>query len=60
MPETTQFGGAEEETGIDGALQANTILLARYRITGMLVEVVRVQSTKHETSTSLMLSGMLL
>jgi len=36
MPETTQFGGAEEETGIDGALQTNTILLARYRVLGML------------------------
>lgn len=37
MPETTQFGGAEEEiSGVDGALQNNTILLARYRIQGML------------------------
>jgi len=36
MPETTQFGGFEEETSPDGALQPNTILLARYKILGMI------------------------
>lgn len=33
MPETTQFGGEENINGsFDGALQPNTILLARYKI----------------------------
>lgn len=36
MPETTQFGGQEEEVYIDGALKPNTILLARYKIMGIL------------------------
>lgn len=36
MPETTQFGGMEEDSQLDGALQPNTILLARYQIMGLL------------------------
>lgn len=35
MPETTQFGGLDA-SHVDGALQPNTILLARYRIMAML------------------------
>ncbi|MEL6307341.1 MAG: serine/threonine-protein kinase [Chloroflexota bacterium] len=36
MPETTQFGGFQEEGGGDNTLQPNTILLARYKIEGQL------------------------
>lgn len=36
MPETTQFGGNEEEVYVDGALKPNTILLTRYKIIGVL------------------------
>jgi len=39
MPETTQFGGNFDNGGnnqIDGVLQPNTILLARYKIDGQL------------------------
>jgi serine/threonine protein kinase len=36
MPETTQFGGLDNKNPSDGALQANTILLARYKIEGQL------------------------
>jgi eukaryotic-like serine/threonine-protein kinase len=36
MPETTQFGGLENKNPTDGALQTNTILLARYKIEGQL------------------------
>src|SRR5262245_13006247 len=36
MPETTQFGGMNDANQNDGALQANTILLARYKIEGQL------------------------
>ncbi len=36
MPETTQFGGLNDDGGGDGALQVNTILLARYKIEGQL------------------------
>lgn len=36
MPETTQFGGNEEEVYVDGALKPNTILLTRYKIIGIL------------------------
>lgn len=36
MPETTQFGGQEAEVYVDGALKANTILLTRYKIIGIL------------------------
>jgi outer membrane protein assembly factor BamB len=35
MPETTQFGGSDDNFG-DGTLKANTILINRYRIMGML------------------------
>lgn len=36
MPETTQFGGNEDESYFDGALKPNTILLTRYKIMGIL------------------------
>lgn len=36
MPETTQFGGLEDSTNLDGALKPGTILLARYKINGVL------------------------
>lgn len=36
MPETTQFGGYENEGASSSALQMNTILLARYKIEGEL------------------------
>jgi eukaryotic-like serine/threonine-protein kinase len=36
MPETTQFGGMNDANQNGGALQANTILLARYKIEGQL------------------------
>jgi serine/threonine protein kinase len=36
MPETAQFGGLEEHEQQEGALKANTILMARYRILGVL------------------------
>lgn len=36
MPETTQFGGMNDASQNDGSLQANTILLARYKIEGQL------------------------
>lgn len=36
MPETTQFGGHEDEVYVDGALKPNTILLTRYKIIGIL------------------------
>jgi eukaryotic-like serine/threonine-protein kinase len=36
MPETTQFGGQEDEVYVDGALKPNTILLTRYKIIGIL------------------------
>jgi len=36
MPETTQFGGPDNKGSADGALQTNTILLARYKIEGHL------------------------
>lgn len=36
MPETTQFGGFQDDSHADGALQTNTILLARYKIEGQL------------------------
>jgi len=36
MPETTQFGGHEDEAYVDGALKPNTILLTRYKIIGIL------------------------
>ncbi len=36
MPETTQFGGPEDEAYVDGALKPNTILLTRYKIIGIL------------------------
>jgi outer membrane protein assembly factor BamB len=36
MPETTQFGGFQDDSSTDGALQTNTILLARYKIEGQL------------------------
>lgn len=36
MPETTQFGGPQEFATNDGSLNANTILLARYKILGQL------------------------
>lgn len=35
MPDTTQFGGQEESYG-EGSLKANTILINRYRIIGLL------------------------
>lgn len=36
MPETTQFGGFQDESGAENTLQPNTILLARYKIEGQL------------------------
>jgi serine/threonine protein kinase len=36
MPETTQFGATEDEAFDDGSLKANTILMNRYKILGML------------------------
>ena len=36
MPETTQFGGHEDEAYVDGALKPNTILLTRYKIISIL------------------------
>lgn len=36
MPETTQFGGFQDDSPSDSALQVNTILLARYKIEGQL------------------------
>jgi serine/threonine protein kinase len=37
MPETTQFGGGgRDDTQTGGTLKANTILMARYRILGVL------------------------
>jgi len=36
MPETTQFGGSDGQDQSDGALQPNTILLARYKITAVI------------------------
>lgn len=36
MPETTQFGGFQDESGAETTLQPNTILLARYKIEGQL------------------------
>lgn len=37
MPETTQFGGSDDDgQGHQGSLKANTILMARYRILGVL------------------------
>lgn len=36
MPETTQFGGFQDDSPLDSALQVNTILLARYKIEGQL------------------------
>lgn len=36
MSETTQFGDLGHETPVEGALKPNTILLARYKITGVL------------------------
>lgn len=36
MPETTQFGGGYDDTQTSGNLKANTILMARYRILGVL------------------------
>ena len=35
MPETAQFGG-QEEALTEGTLKANTILMARYKILGVL------------------------
>lgn len=36
MPETTQFGGHDEDAYVDGALKPNTILLTRYKIISIL------------------------
>jgi serine/threonine protein kinase len=36
MPDTTQFGGMEQEGGFDGALKPNTILLARYKVIAVI------------------------
>jgi serine/threonine protein kinase len=36
MPETAQFGGIEETGHGEGSLKANTILMARYKIMGVL------------------------
>lgn len=36
MPETTQFGGSDDGSNLDGALQTSTILVARYKITAVL------------------------
>lgn len=36
MPKTTQFGGFQDDSPLDSALQVNTILLARYKIEGQL------------------------
>jgi eukaryotic-like serine/threonine-protein kinase len=36
MPDTTQFGGIEADGPNEGSLKANTILMARYRILGVL------------------------
>lgn len=36
MPETTQFGPPADNGHVDGSLQPNTILLARYRITATI------------------------
>ncbi|MDZ4669555.1 MAG: serine/threonine-protein kinase [Phototrophicales bacterium] len=36
MAETTQFGNNEDLGGNDGALKANTILMARYKVLGQL------------------------
>jgi len=36
MPETTQYGGNEDDGYFDGALKPNTILLTRYKIMGIL------------------------
>ena len=36
MPETTQFGGFQDDSSSDSTLQVNTILLARYKIEGQL------------------------
>jgi serine/threonine protein kinase len=36
MAETTQFGGPEKEGAIDGALKPNTLLLGRYKVTGVI------------------------
>jgi serine/threonine protein kinase len=36
MPETTQFGGNDDSSSLDGALKPNTILVARYKITAVL------------------------
>lgn len=36
MPETTQFGGFQDDSPESGALNTNTILLARYKIEGQL------------------------
>jgi serine/threonine protein kinase len=36
MPDTTQFGNGEGDASFDGALQPETILLARYKVIGQL------------------------
>ncbi|GAB4510680.1 MAG: PQQ-binding-like beta-propeller repeat protein [Anaerolineae bacterium] len=36
MPETTQFGAADNGSRDDGSLKANTILMNRYRIMGLI------------------------
>ncbi len=36
MPDTTQFGGGNGSDDFDGALQSETILLARYKVIGQL------------------------
>lgn len=36
MAETTQFGGSEKESSIDGALKPNTVLLARYSVIAVI------------------------
>jgi len=36
MPETAQFGGFEENAGVSGALKPGTVLLARYKILGVV------------------------
>lgn len=36
MADTTQFGGSEKESAIDGALKPNTLLLGRYKVTGVI------------------------
>lgn len=36
MPETTQFGSVPDDSQLEGALKANTVLMSRYRILGVI------------------------